>query len=335
MKSNPISFYRLIFLSLFGRIMMKVLNNNTQVSFPKKIGKYKFINQFYKNGYLQPFYQYGIYKDDKNNKAFAKMWNAPFKNYAYYTLKNEIIVYQILNNVINRTSKLLPLHLRNVHIPQIIDSKEEKQSLIILLEFIRGTNAESLKDDQKLEVYLKAVDFYRFISKNLTSKEQLLLSKRTARNYILIYPLILINAIINYPKQFMTFIKSIPYFVGSIPSIVVNKELVLTQRDLQFKNILINKKQIILIDLEMCVLTNPLAEYANTLRSISNQKKLFTRLLKEINKRFGFDESYKKQLSCLSVNITTHSLVDKKLPSAYLHKDVQFLKFLNNGGLLK
>ncbi len=335
MKTKPLNFYQLVFRSILALILEKFFDARVSAEFPKCIGEYEFVKIFKKESFLVPFYSYAIYKNKSGKKAFAKMWSGKFNNYSYYCLLNEISVYKVLNSARKRSASSLPPKFRGISIPDFYASASTKNSLLILMEYVRANNAEDLSDKEKLAVYLKSVDYYHFLGNKLTKSERKLISRRSGFTYVLLYPLVFIKAFINYPKDWLTFVRTIPVFLSAIFDLLKNDQFVLTQRDLQFKNILYKNGKIILIDLEMCVMTHPLAEYANTLRSVAKNQKLFKPLMKELSARYANDRSFKRLLKGLITHITTHSLVEKQFKQGLISKDIECLRLIGKGTLIK
>src|SRR3989344_1579714 len=105
-----------------------------------------------------------IYKNSKGQKAFAKMWTANYKDFSYYSLKNEIQVTKILNSVIRKTRKILPEGLKRMNMPKLISSQEKRNSLIMLTEYIQGQEAMVLTNEKKIGLKSQRSSFQKYFN---------------------------------------------------------------------------------------------------------------------------------------------------------------------------
>lgn len=317
---------KLLTLSLLGSILNALCSSKNK-DLPRKIGDYILESNFQKLG-SKNNYLLGIYKNSKNQKAFAKIWSGRFKDLNYYSLKNEIQVSQTLNSVIKRSRKLLPKSLKKMGIPVLISFEEKDDCLTVLTEYVEGELATSLSTNRKIDLYFKTVEFLKFLGSRLTPVEKKLISKRTPLNFAMLYPLLITKAIFSHPRATFYILKGIPIFLQSLPVLFKEKQLTLSHRDLHFRNILISKEINYVIDLQFCAFTHPIHEITTTLRYRWGEEKNFcTRLLKEIIKINKENKQFQLLLRSLIINSATHGLTDKGFSKEKIDSWIDFLKF--------
>ncbi|OGD93457.1 hypothetical protein A2697_00580 [Candidatus Curtissbacteria bacterium RIFCSPHIGHO2_01_FULL_41_44] len=330
MKTNKQNFNltRLLTNSLIGRIL-NFFYKNTHSKLPAIVGDYCFVSNFEKIGSKKDFVL-GIYKNSKGQKAFAKMWTANYKDFSYYSLKNEIQVTKILNSVIRKTRKILPEGLKRMNMPKLISSQEKRNYLIMLTEYIQGQEAMVLTNEKKIDVYFKTMEFVQFLGTKLTSKQKSFISKRTPFNFALLYPMLVAKAVISHPRASLYILMGIPTFLRCLPALFKEKKLVLNHRDLHFKNILITKNSDFVIDLQLCVLTHPIHDFTTTLRYRWKEDDFYLKLLKEIIRRHQGSEYFESLFKGLSINSATHGLTDKSFPKRKIDFHIDYLKYAIN-----
>lgn len=324
-KKRPYDLRSLLFRHIIVYFMGKIVRSDP-LELPKTIGEYEFESEMKKIG-PRKSYLLAIYKNNKGERVLLKMRNSGIKDYHYFSLKNEIILYAILNNALKRLGNKIPQQFKQFYIPKVLSVVDDDTSLAILMEFMEGTTAQKLNPDRKISLYLKTVDFLQFIGESLTPDEKRMISTRSPYNYISLYPLLLLKAMITYPKLAGSIIKGLPTFIASIPSMLFYSEKSLTHRDLHFKNIMLSKRKIVLIDLQQCVYTDPLHELVTTLR-YSWKKDLFASLLlNAINKRYGVRKDFTKLLRGFMVNSATHGLTGSGYSKDTVNRWIDFLDY--------
>lgn len=319
---------KLMLLSLKGYFLKKIYPAR-EINFPDRIGDYKFVKEFAKQG-LKKSFKLGIYKNSKGKKAIVKIWSGLAKDFHYYTFKNEIVMYKTLHRVLDRIGKNIPDKYKNVCIPKLIKVKEKRGSLLILLEFVDGDLAQDLTVSKKITAYFKVIDFIKFLGNNLTEEEKKNISRRNTLHYVFLYPLLLIKAIFTNPFAIKYLLAGVFVFCKSIPVLLKNTDVSLVHRDLHFRNILVNKKRTVLIDLQFCVFTQELYEHITTLRYRWMEDTLYKLLLKKIEKKYGYKRNFQTIFRGLSVLSVTHGLIDNKFTLVRRKKWVSFLGFVLN-----
>ncbi len=299
------------------------------LGFPSEIGDYLFHSRMKKVG-PRKSYPLAIYKNKEGKKAIAKMKDSKTKGYHYYSLLNEITMYEILNGAIKRIGNKMPKEFSNIYIPEFLHKYEDEKRIISLIEFVEGDIAENISPSEKIPIYFNMVDFLQFIGEHLTENEKERISKRTPIKYLFLYPLLVVKAIFTYPKSAPYVVRGIPVFMTALPAIFSDSKKTLVHRDLHFMNILISKERISLIDLQQCVYTEPLHELITTLRywwkgwKDEQFRKL---LLGEILKRYSGRKNFRKLFQGYSVNSVTHGLTGPGFSKKIINGWIDFLKF--------
>lgn len=320
--------------------MGKVLNlfhHHVDRKLPVSVGNYSLVSNLDKTGTKKNFLL-GIYENSKGQKAFAKMWTGNYKDFNYYSLKNEIQVTKILNSVIRKTRNILPESLKKMSMPKLISSQEKENYLIMLIEYIQGQEATNLASKRKIDVYFKTIEFVQFLGTKLTSKQKSYISKRTPFNYALLYPMLVVKAIISHPRALFYLLIGIPTFLQCLPALFKENKFVLSHRDLHFRNILITKNHDYVIDLQLCVLTHPIIDLTTTLRYRWKEDIFYTDFLKEIFRRYSMDSHFENLFKGFSVNSVTHGLTDTSFSKRQIDFWIDYLKYsikLKQGGKVK
>lgn len=318
--------YNLFPLLISGLIffLKKPFMKNNPIKFPKSIGEYEFESKITKIN-LWNSYLLGIYRNPKGGKAIFKMKDARIKDYSYYSLRNEIVLYEILNEVISRLS--LPKRFNDIYIPKKIDVVDDKNVLGILIEYVVGSTARKLSAHRKIQAYFKIVDFLNFLGDHITNDEKKRISKRGPLHYILIYPFLVIKAIFTYPRSAVYILSGIPLFLSAFFYMLQDRKITLIHRDIHFENILISNKKLILIDLEQCVLTDPLYEVVTTLRYCwKNNDDFYLLLLNRIFQKYSYRKNFGLLFRGLIVNSATHGLTGN-FPKEMIDSWINFLKY--------
>lgn len=330
MKENKQHFnlIKLLINCILGKFF-NFFNHRTKTVLPQRVGDYNLVSKFEKTGEKKNF-SLGIYKNSKGQKAFAKMWSANYKDFNYYSLKNEVQVSRILNSAMNKNRKFLPVELSRLSIPQLITSEEKENYLIMLMEYIQGTEAYSLSNERKIDLYFKTIKFIHFLGTKLTPKQKKLISKRTPFDFAFLYPMLIAKAAISHPKAALYILMGIPTFLRCLPALFKENIFVLNHRDLHFRNILTTVNKDYVLDLQLCVLTHPIHDLTVTLRYLWGKDNFYTEFLAEILKRNQKSLYFETLFRGLSVNSATHGLTDKSFPKSQTTFWVDFLKHTIN-----
>lgn len=325
---------KLIKATIMGELF-GFLNKTVESCFPSAIGDYNLEKMFKKGEIKSKMFVFALYENKNGEKALAKMWRGKVKDLVYYTLLNEIAVYKTLNSVLTRLSNSIPPEFKGIRIPKYLDSIENKNSLLILTEYIKGKPANDFSNDKAFDIYIKCFDFLRYLGGRMTRKEKERISKRTAFGIIFLYPFFLIREIVIRPYLLGALIKGLPIVLNSLPVFLKKREISLVHKDLQPKNILISKNKNYLIDLQFCIFSYELYDFFTTLRTSASDKKFREKIGIEIGKRFSHEEdpNWTKGLMviCATHGLSGNNLSTKEVENNY----IIFLKFAVRGRIEK
>lgn len=322
---RPYDLYPLLLLNLKEYILKHFVKIDT-CRFPARIGDYRFDSPLKKPGPRQS-YMLALYKNSQGRRVVAKMRSAKIKGYHYYSLLNEIRIYELLNRAIRRIGRRMPEEFRQMHIPKLIKKVETKDHLIALIEFIQGQPAEDCRPQEKVRLYLKTVDFLNFLGNQLTDEEKKQISQRTVINYLLLYPLLLTKAMLTYPRTILDLLQGALVFMSNLPVILKNPHYTLVHRDLHFQNIIVSSSRIWVIDLQHCVFTEMLYELITTLRYRWKEDDFYNLCLSEIKNRYRNQKEFTNLFRAYTVNSVTHGLTGRNFSVKTINNWVDFLRF--------
>jgi len=290
------------------------------------VGDFEFISVVKKMG-PRKSYPLAIYRDKKGQKAFAKMKDARLKGYHYYSLLNEIVMYEALNSAVKRIGNKMPIKFKDIYIPKVLGKYEDNKILLILIEYIDGKVAQDISPEKKTKLYLKVIEYLHLLGNNISQEDKAKISARNSYDYVFLYPFLVIKAIISYPKYTLNILKGVPVFIASVPEIIRNDDMVLTHRDLHFKNTMLSKGNIVLIDLQHCVYTNPIHEITTTVRYWWKRDRLYILLLNAIQNKYSSMNEFERLFKGFIVNSVTHGLTGKGYDKKTIKNWVSFLNY--------
>jgi len=316
-----------LLLNNLGGMVIKSIKGEQKAEFPKKVANYTFYKVLPKRGPRRS-YQLALYKGPGSKLAVCKMRSARIKGYHYYSLKNEIKMYELLNGAQNRIGTKMPRELKKFYIPKLVAKQENADYVLALIEYVRGKLADDLSTKKQLEVYFGMAEFLEFLGSKLTQEERQMVSQRRAAHFVLLYPFLLARAVVNNPKAAGRLIRGTPIFLRALPNIASGKNFKLAHRDLHFLNIIVDKNRISLVDLQQCVYTDVLHEYVTTLRYYWKEKREFYPLFfGEIIKRASKRDNFQNVLKGLMVNSATHGLTGTGFSKTVVNHWIDFLGF--------
>ncbi len=325
LKKDPLNLNRLLLVwikSFFLGLFIKPKD----FKLPKKIGEYRYVKDFTKIGTAKEF-KLAIYKGPKGERVIAKVWSGSFKNFSYYTLQNEITMYRLLNLAYERAKNAKSVESRNMYIPELLQWKEKKGVLVLLIEYINGQIASELPARDKVTLYLRSMKFINHLAHFLTKEEKDFISTRSSLQYLFLYPLLLVKAIITNPRATGLLLKGSVVFARSLPLLLKasNKELI--HRDLHFRNIIFSKKRAVLIDLQYCIFTETMYEFVTTLRYRWKEDHFYELLLATLNKRYKTTRDFYSLFRGLVINSATHGLTAGHFSKRKIDNFIDFLRF--------
>lgn len=215
-------------------------------------------------------YDIAIYTDKEGNESIAKAYFGNKKTLKYSELSNEYNTYKILWNIIekNEIEKLYPY----VKIPRILSFKEDKETLLVLLEKIPGQELRKQDAKNYPTVLLKVEAYLQQLYALSTDHEKNELPQRNMQFFTLASPVLIILAFVKNPEMFNQIAYAAMGILKNYISLVKNKEKTFTHRDLNVSNVICNKKDIGIIDFQLLAVSYKSHDFANMYYSMWNNK---------------------------------------------------------------
>lgn len=215
----------------------------------------------------------GIYKNGEDT-VFVKMWAGKPKKSEYHRLKNELSLYTSLRKYSKVQNSI-------VTVPKLIKEIDNGTSLIGVIEYIDGSNLNEATTDEKVEQYVKVLD-YLTNATEFIQRESKTLGKRNVLDNLKLLPIYLGIRAIWHPKQLLSLLKLTVFYILNIRAFMTSDKLILTHRDLHLGNIIISAGKIYLIDLEYMILSTKYSDLAGTMRLESKRNKEFVQKLTSV-----------------------------------------------------
>lgn len=308
MIKRYISITSQIFPWYLYQIFVNRFKPSTPVVLPKRVGSYEFVEKLSTKVYP---YSTGIYKDTKGKLVVAKVWQGKMKDIYYFNLIHQIKTLKVLTVAQKR---IMPKNTKGFSIPMYLDSFKSTSEVTLIMEKIDGKSLGSTKSPKKqFEIFAKCIEFLKEINKKLTPTERKTISTKTVYDFILLYPLILMAAIVLHPKLVSVLLKSTFYFLIGIPDLLKRKADALVHGDLHLDNIIVvDKNNYRLIDTENLRLCYPEYEAISTISLKHNPKQLKDLVIKSYIRPQTQIDTDKKALRSLLVNNLVHYLSGDK-----------------------
>lgn len=281
-------------------------------------------------------FEVGLYTNKSGRLTVGKIWKGNIKNLSYFALYQEIILYQVLSKVIKRVNHLTPKHLKEISVPKYFGFINESNRLGLFTEYIKGTSLTNSNVYKQYKYMKKCIVYLNFLGSHFSPLEKALVSQKTVKDDLLVYPLFLIIALIKRPKLAKDLIKGFLFILKNVPTILKHKENTLIHGDLHPRNILISKSQVKILDLEQTTFNFPMYEYIYSILCLSVNPELNKLLLKDINLKCKKDESFALCFQALAIKCSTHYLAGNlskqklKLCSQVLKLGLQLRQKRNN-----
>lgn len=281
---------------------------------PKRISGYALVDVLSSN--KQTNISVGVYQNKKHERVIVKLWEGKRKTLSYINLRHEIAVYQVLTKAIRRVTS--SLKNSKVLLPSFISYNEQQNRLILMRSYIEGRETLSFSSPKAQLTSVKTViDFLQELTNHLTQEEKYIIGQRTLKHFLLFLPLVIVVLIKKSPKKIFLFIRVIGLLLRGVPSLLNEKEYVLTHGDLHGENIFLGKGYIGIIDCEQMRITYP---HYDVIASISSRKTNLTvasMLLKSL-----LAKSYKRNLQLpivsLMINCSLQNLMTNSHPKSRL-----------------
>lgn len=238
----------------------KEIAEHDPIDFPRKIGNFVFVKKFFPDKKVRQFY-FAIYKDDSGKEAIAKQWNKSCKYIHYHWLMNEINVYKEIHRVLDNNPQISQKY-PNAHIPRLLGVLREKSRLIMLIEKIDGQSLKDLSTENQVSFFQTAIEYLALLGERVDLSAKSSLIKRSGWHMMATFLFIIILAVLNHPKRFLSIFYGGIVFVLNIFRILNSKNMTLVHRDLHPDHIITIGNHLWIIDFEISVITNPAFEIA-------------------------------------------------------------------------
>ncbi len=301
--------YLSILIQILPSVVMGSLNMqfvvNKNIKLPSEINKYKLIRDLSSRN---RHFAVGLY-EDKKGKVIIKIWEGKVKDLHYFALEHQIKLTKVLTNVQKRMEKNKKLTIR---VPSYVDSKQKHNQLIFISEYVQGDSLEkfSKSENIKWSIYLQCLNFLKDVSTFCTDEERKVITTKTLWDFIFLYPLINIAAIIMHPRYMFKILKGAIIFYSGILGLRGVKADRIIHGDLHPDNILVSKNSKFLIDIEQARFSYPDYEMISSAALKGNSKEFKRKVVKML---FSKRSKLNKKLSlCLVVNNSIHNLSGDK-----------------------
>ncbi len=232
-------------------------------NYPGVTGNYTYIKELFLERMHRSF-KYAQYVDGNGKKYFVKFWANKKKNFDYYSLINEIKIYESLNIFEKTHGDFVKKKFPNIKIPKIICYSISDCQVAIMVEWLNYSDISELTASEKTKIYINLMNYFEFISNEGLVNFSSIPRRSSLLMLILIFPLAL-NAIRLVPKQSLTFIKILAKMYVVIPAILSPRKRVLVHRSIEDHNILMNGGVVYPIDYQLAVISDPLLELSQTM----------------------------------------------------------------------
>lgn len=264
----------------------------------------------------------GIYQAAGRQKVIIKHLTYKVKNLLYEQILNEASMLRILEPFHSESSNDII-----VRFPKILDVISGKNNIALVREYIAGESLNNFPIEFKLKVIKEFLRLMLIISARLDKKVKKILPKRSNLLMIISFPIYVFRAIARdwrHAKYYfggaLIFGKFIRYFSIFYPNYV------LAHRDLHLKNIIVNGKQAVVIDHELCVLAEAETEIAIIFCQCWREFGIAT-IIKFLQETFVSAEQ-KKKFAVLSVYYTVQFLTIQPKDAEVYHQLREYLEIL-------
>ncbi|MCK5061411.1 glycosyltransferase [Candidatus Parcubacteria bacterium] len=259
---------KIIKLTVKEKIKMFFVNRlitgekSDRLPLPKKINDYNLIDTIYRPpGDDQ--YQFGIYENEKKEKAILKMWDGDKKDGDWFWLINEIKTYQGLDELFKTSGAIIKEKFPGVKLPGLIKVIKTRNQLGLFMEMIKGETLDKENSMKKRVLAFEQVTKYfqhlgQLIARSGLDKKFV---KRNNIHTVLIFFYMLLRCVWIYPGIIPKLIYSLFVFLLNLPYLIKNSDMAFVHRDLTYMNVMnLHDGRIGVIDFELAVLTNPIYE---------------------------------------------------------------------------
>ncbi len=212
-----------------------------------KLESYKLIHQI-KDQETSSF-NVGLYKNALGESVLIKSSQSNPGNNYYRLLQNEANLYRLISAGSSKIKKT------EVTFPKLISLLEKDDSITLVREYLAGTKIKNLPSNVKLVHFNTALETLKKITLRLTKKDSACIPKRKPWQLFLVFPFYTLRAILRDKSHSLLFMKMFfLFYFHHISLNVLTPKYELAHRDLTTDNILKNKNQLSIIDIETMML---------------------------------------------------------------------------------
>jgi serine/threonine protein kinase len=319
-KQLPVSKQNILFLLWTSFRSLVSRSSISRKSLPNKAREYSLVSEIDPGDINKP-HVIGIYKNKSGKKAIGKIWSGNLKNFTYYSLMHDAFMHQRIGKLHNLAAKFA--NLGNVTAPTLIDIKAGKSSLFVLTEYKKGIELDKYDTKTKTEIYLKILNYLNTLFKYSFLDKSIFIPSRTQLDFTLLFPFFITLAILRNPLEIFKLLKAIPYILKTLW--LLNKlPIGIVHRDLHSKNVLVNKKEIVIIDLGRIVKTFAPYEIITTLAAEWFSTEYRHNLLRMLYRLYP---AHLNIIRGLLLYFSIHALTAGNLPKRHIDRYKAMLRF--------
>lgn len=279
------------------------VDRKKRIVLPQKVENYSLVEDLSPRAF--PFAT-GLYEDAKKNQVVIKVWTGKVRNIYYFNIIHQIEMTKLLTEVQDR---FLKENTSSFTLPKFISASIQDHEVYLIMEKVTGESMEEMSDSKRqFEIYSQLLEFLQKLSTYCTPEERKKITVKSAKDFVFLYPVILLAAIAMHPNLCLKLLKGAPYFVLGIPELHAMKADCLVHGDLHPDNILVaGKNEFYLLDTENMRFSYPVYEPVSSVSLKGNTQEMKNLVIKHIiqpNK----NTKWHKAVSALMVNNITHNL---------------------------
>jgi hypothetical protein len=248
---------------------------SSKTAFPREIQGLTFVRVL-SDIVVRSIYTFALYQNAAGKKFVFKMWNGKNKNEDYHWLCNEIQIYKALANISSSKQKQLLEKYPQISIPHMVTNSITDTKVFLVLSYAEGVPISTKYTDAALlKTYTDVTSYLR----ELSTKTKIIHdvhAKRKAMHFFVLFHYYLLKALRHNFTSFITLAQSIIPFYRGMFYLQNDREEIFLHRDLGgYNNILVNKKTISILDLQLSCIGHPLVEWANIVVTKCNNTSFF------------------------------------------------------------
>lgn len=326
MNHSPLSFSTIAAVSIKSWLYGLISPSVDRIRFPKFLGNYQFVRTLDLSRTPSSETGVAVYRDQRTGKLIAlKRWagRTPDGVWLYFT--NELLL--------NRMVSMASLWKRpsgggdhRVSVPRLIRFRTSNRSVSLWTEYAKGTPASRLSANEQVRLFLAATTYLETIGERIKKQKQSLLTTRTNRQLVMLYPFLLVAAMVRTPEAIPDLVRGAMRFASCVPSLLRRKTVSLIHRDLNPDNLLSTRRGVALLDLQLCVFADPFLEYSSALRFYWDDIDARQRMLAAIRHLFGRNPEFPRVRAAFCVLSSTHALTCRHFPVEMKRKFLNYLQ---------